>query len=233
MPVRPSTTLRRSLASAAAAALLTACGTSSAEPAPPTASPPPSVDPGSDLPSADDPPAPEPLADDGPHEIAIVADFGPLPDGTGDAVVTTTSTVDASGTRRLLVDTPAGPAAHHVMTDDEHWWWIHPAGREAVVDARWVHFDLREIEAVGGELPEVIAEARTPVPDPGEIVLGQIVAGHEVVGIEVVDDDEVHLTMAGIERPVVHRRRALPAETTIELPEGALDVADLPEALRW
>ena len=72
-----------------------------------------------------------------------------------------------------------------------------------------------------------------PLPDPGGIRVGQIVAGHEVLAVDVVGHDEVHLTVAGIERPVVHRRRMLSPGTTLEFPEGAVDVADLPDVLRW
>ena len=233
MPVHCSAPVRRGVLVALLALLLGACGTSAAEPR--AASSPPSVDPVSEPATVADvePPSAEESVSEGPYEVALIADFGPLPDGSGDAVVETTWTMAADGTRELVIDTPAGYAAHHVMTDDEHWFWIAPAARDALVDAEWVHFDLREIEAVGGELPEVVAEARVPVPAPGEITTGSVIAGHEVLAVDEVGDDEVHLTMDGIDEPVVHRRRALPADTSIEIPTDALDVSDLPEALRW
>ena len=169
----------------------------------------------------------------GPHEVTVTADFGALPDGSGNAVVETSWTVDAAGTTHVVVDTPAGVAEQHVMTEHEHWWWIHPSAREAIVDAEWVHFDLRAIDEVGGALPDLVAEARAAVPHPGELAVGHAIAGHEVLAVEVVDDDEVRLRMDGIERPVRHRRRALPAGTVVEIPAGAVDVADLPDVLRW
>lgn len=235
MPVHPAVRPVALLAATLAAVLLAACSTGAAAPPPRAAAP--DVDPSSDTRSAEEPapapPGPSRPDERSPHEVSLVADFGPLPDGTGNAVVETTWTVDAEGTRRMVVDTPAGHAAHHVITDDEHWWWLDPAVRETVADAEWIHFDLRAIEAAGGALPDLVAEARVPVPGPGEIHVGQIVAGHEVLAVEPVDDGEVHLTVAGIERPVVHRRRTLPVGTVIELPRDAVDVADLPDVLRW
>ncbi|MFP5578632.1 MAG: hypothetical protein ACLGIZ_10400 [Acidimicrobiia bacterium] len=214
------------------ALLLAGCGTSAAGPSATAA--PPAVDPA----SADVEPGPHPGSAagrhaDGPYQVSIAVDLGPLPDGSGDTIIETTWTVDAAGTRELVVDTPAGHAARHVFTDDEHWWWVHPSAREELVDAEWIHFDLRQIEAAGGDVPEVVAEGRVPIPDPGEIVVGQIVAGHEVLAVDDVGDDEAHLTVAGIERPMVHRRRPLPPTTTIDIPDGAVDVADLPGVLRW
>lgn len=211
------------------ALLLAACSDRAAVPLP-SAPPPAAADPASE-PVADEPP--DDPAEGGPYEVSLTADFGPLRDGSGDAVVETVWTVDASGTRQMLVDTPAGPAARHVMTDDEHWWWLDPTVRGTVVDAEWVHFDLGRIEQAGAVLPEVVAEARVPLPAPGEILVGQTVAGHEVLAVEVVDRDEVLLTVAGVERPVVHARRALPAGTTVDIPDGAVDVSDLPDVLRW
>jgi hypothetical protein len=231
VPVHPPARLARMLLAVLAAALLTSCSTSAGSA--PEAPAPPAADPAAGAPPADSPPAAPGPDRGGAHEVVLVADFGPLPDGSGDAIVETRWTVDVSGTRSLVVDTPAGVAVHHVLTDDEHWWWLDPTVRETIADAEWIHFDLHEVEAVGGELPEIVAEARVPLPEPGDIVVGQIVAGHEVLAIEEVDDDEVHLTVAGIERAVVHRRRDLPAGTTIERPDGAVDVADLPEVLRW
>lgn len=235
MPVHPSLRCVRPVVLALAAVLLAACATSAADPTP-AASPPPAIDPASGATPEDEVDIADPEArdvEDGSYEIALIADLGPLPDGSGNAVVETTWTVDAAGTRSLVVDTPAGYAARHVMTDDEHWWWLEPAARESIADAEWIRFDLGQIEAVGAELPEIVAEARVAVPDPGEVRVGQVVAGHEVLAVDQIGPDEVHLTVAGIERPLVHRRRALPAGTTIELPDGAVDVADLPDVLRW
>lgn len=236
MPVHPPARSPRGLVLVLAALLLASCGAGIAapEPAPPPA---PAADPAAradpDDPGAETAESGPSGVGDGAYEVTLVADFGPLPDGSGDAVVETVWTVDAAGTRSLVVDTPAGFAAHHVMTDDEHWWWLDPTVRETIVDAEWIHFDLHAIDEVGGELPAIVAEARVPLPDPGGIRVGQIVAGHEVLAVDVVGADEVHLTVAGIERAVVHRRRTLPAGTTIEPPDDAVDVADLPDVLRW
>lgn len=229
MPVHPPARSLRKLPVVLAAVLVTACGAGDAGPAPGAAAR-PTLDPAATA-GPDAPPAA--VVGDGAYEVSLVADFGPRSDGSGDAVVETVWTVDAAGTRRLVVDTPAGFAAHHVMTDDEHWWWLDPGVRETIADAEWIRFDLRQIEAVGGELPEIVAEARIPLPDPGGIRVGQIVAGLEVLAVEVVSDDEARLTVAGIERPVVHRRRALPAGTILDPPRDAVDVADLPDVLRW
>lgn len=238
MPHRPlrACVLRALTGTVLTASVLSGCGRGGAEvpaaPVPEPAVPDPAADP---TPPADAEPgaAPRSVVPDGPHEIVLVADFGPLPDGSGDAVVETTWTVDARGVGRLVVDTPAGPAVQHVMTETEHWWWLSPEVRSTIADAEWVYFDLAAIDEAGGVLPEVVAEARAPVPQPGEIEVGQIVGGREVRSIEVVDDDEVHLTVAGVERPVVHRRRRLPPGTLLEVPSGAVDVRDLPGVLRW
>lgn len=234
MPIHRPPRSARVLVVASAAALLVACGTGAAGPPRPS---PPAVDPAGLAVPTDPVPdergeaAADPTA--GPHEISVVADFGPLPDGSGNAVVETIWTVDAHGTRRLVVDTPAGFAEQHVMTDGEHWWWLSPEVRETIADAEWVHFDLHAVELVGGRLPDIVTEARTVVPPPPDIVPGQLVAGREVLAAEVVGPHEVHLTVDGVEQPVVHRLRRLPADTTIELPVGAVDVRDLPEVLRW
>ena len=169
----------------------------------------------------------------GPHEVALVADLGPLPDGSGRAVVETTWTTDAAGTVRLAIDTPAGLTEQHVLTADAHWWWLHPEARRTVADAEWVHFDLVAIEEVGGELPDLVAAARQPPPQPEDIGVGDLVAGREVRAVEVVGPDEVHLTVDRIDEPVVLRRRALPPGERIRPPEGAVDVTDLPGLLRW
>lgn len=232
MPICPPARPVRAASLVLGALLLAGCGASAAGPSP-TAGP-PALDPA----SVDAEPGAHPGSDadpqaDGPYQVSIAVDLGPRPGATGDTIIETTWTVDAAGTRELVVDTPAGPAAHHVITDDEHWWWVHPSAREALVDAEWIHFDLRQIQAAGGDVPEVVAEGRVPIPDPGEIVVGQIVAGHEVLAVDDVGDDEAHLTVAGIERPMVHRRRPLPPTTAIDVPDGAVDVADLPDVLRW
>ena len=224
MPIRPR---HRRCAALAAALVLTACSTSSATPV--RAPSPAAVDPASG-------PAPQPSASssaDGPHEVALVADLGPLPDGAGRAVVETTWTTDGSGTVRLVIDTPAGIAEQHVLTADEHWWWLHREARRTIVDAEWIRFDLAAIEAAGGELPDVVVEARQPPPQPGQIAPGDVVAGREVHAVEAIGDDEVHLTVTGIEQPVVLRRRALRPGTTIAVPTGAVDLEELPDRLRW
>ena len=41
-----------------------------------------------------------------------------------------------------------------------------------------------------------------------------------------------NLTVAGIERPVIHRRRPLSAGATVELPAGAVELTDLPDRAR-
>lgn len=237
MPIhRPARCARAVLVVLAAVFALAGCGAVANGPiggGGPSTEPRAEADPAAGAPSTDHRPGgPSAPAGGGAHEISIVADFGPLPDGSGDAVVETTWTVDAHGTRRLVVDTPSGVAEHHVMTDDEHWWWLGPEVRATIVDAEWIHFDLAAIEDVGGELPEVVAEARSVVPPPPDIVPGHLLAGRQVLAAHVVSDDEVQLVVDGVERPVVHRRRLLPEGTTIELPTGAVDVRDVPGVLR-
>ena len=228
MPVHHLIT--RAAAVVLASLVLAACGGSAGGQAPGAVQGQPAPDPAG-APAPDVAAQPDPTAR--AHEVSLVADLGPLPDGSGNAVVTTTWTIDAKGTTQVVVDTPAGVAERHVMTEGEHWYWIAPTLRGTFVDAEWIHFDLRAIEGVGGALPEPIAEARQAVPQPGEIAVGDAIAGHRVLEVEAVGDDEVRLTMDGIEQPVVHRRRALPAGTVIQLPTGAVDVSDLPDALRW
>lgn len=220
----------RAIALALVTSLVAGCATSPAGPAAGPVPPGPAVDPAGASTSETTGPL---RVSDGPHEVTVVADFGPLPDGSGDAVVETTWTVDAAGTIRFVIDTPAGVAEEHVMTEDEHWWWLSPSVRDTIADAEWIRFDLPAIAEAGGELPEIVADARAAVLQPGEIEVGHTVAGHEVLAAEVVSDDEVHLTVEGVERPVVHRRRALAAGTTLDLPVGAVDVIDLPDVLRW
>ena len=50
--------------------------------------------------------------------------------------------------------------------------------------------------------------------------------------VDAIGEGEVHLTVAGVERPVVLRRRALPPGTTVDVPAGAVDVRELPDHLR-
>lgn len=205
-------------AAVVAASLLAGCG--APEPVRPPARPRAAVD-----------AVAEPAVADGPHEISLVADFGPLPDGSGAAVVETTWSIDARGVQRLVIDTPAGPVGRHVMTEGEHWWWLGPEVPELVDGTEWIHFDLAAIARAGGQLPDVVADARARLPHPHEVGVGQLVAGREVVAVEVVDDHEVRLRVSGIERPVVHRRRDLPPGTTFELPPHATDVRDLLDLL--
>jgi len=224
VPIRPH---RHRCAALAAALVLTACSAGSAAPTP-RVPPPSAVDPASG-------PSPEPASDlpTGPHEIALVADLGPLPDGSGRAVVETTWRTDRAGTVHLAVDTPAGLAEQHVGTADEHWWWLHPEVRRTVADAEWVRFDLDAVEEAGGELPALVVAARQPPPQPDEVAPGDVVAGREVLAVEAVGDDEVQLTVTGIEQPVVLRRRPLRPGTVVAVPSGSVDVRDLPDLLRW
>lgn len=225
MPMRPV----RAVLLVAGALLLTACARTAAAPPPAEGRPGP-VDPAGSAPDVD-----EPLVDvpAGPHEVSLVADLGPLPDAPGRAVVSTTWTTDADGTVRFAIDTPAGLADQHVFTDDEHWWWLHPEVRRTTVDAAWIHFDLHAVAQAGRELPDVVRDARQPPPQPHEVAVGDVVAGREVLAVEVVGADDVRLTVAGIEQPVVLTRRALPRGITVDVPSGAVDVGDLPEVLRW
>lgn len=240
-PARP-TDVGRLAAALVAALLLGACAAGADAPAALPGSP-AAVDPAAaDRPDAhradadhtDTDPGPEPGVDvTGAHEVVLVADLGPLPDGTGRAVVESTWRTDAAGTVHLTIATPAGITEQHVWTADAHWWWLHPEARRTVADAEWIHFDLPAVEEVGGDLPDVVTVARQPPPQPDGIGVGDLVAGREVQAVDVVDVDEVHLTVARIEEPVVLRRRALPADARIDPPPGAVDVADLPGLLRW
>lgn len=224
MPIRP-----RHLGCVAlvAALLLTACSSSGASPSSPA--PGSAVDPSAD-PAGSARPAPE---GDGPHEVALVADFGPLPDGSGRAVVEATWTDDGAGTVGFVLDTPAGIVDQHVLTAEEHWWWLHPEARRTIADVEWIRFDLDVIAEAGGALPDVVLDARQPPPQPDEIAPGDVVAGREVRVVDAVGQDEVRLTVAGVERPVVLRRRALPPGTTVDVPAGAVDVRELPDHLQW
>lgn len=217
--------LRR--AALAVALCLTACTADAAAPPPTRPGPSPTDPPSSSA------PAPDPAPADGAHEVTFVADLGPRRDGPGRAVVETTWTTDGDGTVRVAVDTPVGLVEQHVFTDDEHWWWLHPEARQTVADAEWIHFDLDAIAAVGGELPDVVREARLPPPLPLEVGVGSQLAGLEVLAVEVVDDDHVRLTLDGVERAAVLRRRSLPGSHRVRQPTGAVDVTDLPGVLRW
>jgi len=228
VPIRPR---RHRCAALAAALVLSACSSGSA-PSTSRVPPPPAVDPGVDPTSG---PAPDPASGPpaGPHEIALVADLGPLPDGSGRAVVETTWRTDGAGIVHLAIDTPAGLAEQHVGTADEHWWWLHPELRRTVADAEWVRFDLAAVEAAGGELPDVVVAARQPPPQPDEVAPGDVVAGRQVLAVEAVGDDAVHLTVTGIEQPVLLRRRALRSGTVVAVPSASVDARDLRDRLRW
>lgn len=227
MPVRPF----RAVLLVAGALLLTACGATSVAAPPPVHDRAESVDPVGSRPAD----RPDPVDDvtAGPHEVSLVADLGPLPDGSGRAVVESTWTTGADGTVRFAIDTPVGLVDQHVFTDDEHWWWLHPEVRRTIADAEWIHLDLRAIADVGGELPDVVGDARHPPPQPQEVGVGDVVAGREVLAVDVVGADEVRLTVTGIELPVVLARRALPEGTVVEVPTGAVGLRDLPDLLAW
>jgi len=201
--------------------LLAACG-DAAEPRPvePAAAP------------APDPAAarsgPRPEAVEGPVEVALTIPAGRLPDGTLAEVSLTLTT--AGERRELVVDTPAGVVERHVMTEEEHWWWITPLARD-VVDVAWVHVVLAEVEELGGDLPEPVADARASLPEPGDLDVGSVLAGYEVLDVERIGPDEERIALDGLEDPAVLRRRALPAGTTVELPADAVPLRDLPALL--
>lgn len=216
-------TSRCAVAVALTALLLTACGSDP----PPAAAP----DPVADLRAPDPPRSPSPAAPPGglPVELRLSIPVGEAPDGTTLEVVV--RSVEVSGRRLVTIDTPAGRVDQHVVTDDEHWWWIPPMAREAVGEVRWIHIDVREVEAVDGQLPDVVTDARLPLPAPGQLRPGTTVAGYEVVDVQRVGPDEDDLTLAGIDGPVRLRRRVLPAGTEVELPPDAVELADLPAAV--
>lgn len=164
-----------------------------------------------------------------PVEISLTIPVGTGLDG--EVLELEIRSVEARGRRHVTIDTPAGRVDQHVVIDDQHWWWIPPAARAAAGDLEWVHIDLTQVEAAGGELPDLVSDARTPLPAPGEIGEGTSVAGHRVIEVERVGPDEDRLTLAGLEGSARLRRRMLPTRTAIEPPSGAVELADLPELL--
>jgi len=214
----------------AATLALTACGAGAAPPPaavqPPAPSPDPASSPAPDpasSPSPDASPA-RPAGEEQAVEITLEIPVGRLPDGTDGAV--TVRAVTAGERRELVVDTPAGVVDRHVMTDDEHWWWITPAARE-VVDVEWIHIDLREVEAIGGDLPGPVADARAMLPAPGEVEVGTVLGGREVRAVDRVGPDEDRVVVAGLDEPVVLRRRVLREPVTIEPPREATSLREL------
>jgi len=165
-----------------------------------------------------------------PYELVLAIDLGPLPDGSGPTLVEVCLTVVGERSR-YVVDTPAGAVVDHVMTADEHWWWIIPEARETVVRAEWIHFDVAAVEAAGATLPAPVAEARARLPTPAEVRVGDLLAGGEVLAVETRTPGEARLRVEDVPVPVVLRRRVLPATTTVEIPEAAVDVRDLADAL--
>lgn len=196
---------------------------------PPTAvtAPPAAADP------ADPPPASDPVAPTGPVagavELRLTIPVGTSPDG--DELAVEIRSVEAGGRRHVVIDTPDGLVDQHVVTDDEHWWWIPPLARPAIGEVTWIHIDLADVEAVGGSLPDVVADARARLPEPGEIEAGTTVAGHRVVEVERVSSDEDRLVLDGIDGTVRLRRRELPADTVVGVPSEATELADLPDAV--
>lgn len=160
-------------------------------------------------------------------EVTLTIPVGELLDGTAGAV--TVRTVESGGRREVIVDTPAGVVDRHVMTEHEHWWWITPLARDTV-DVEWVHIDLREVAEAGGELPGPVADARVPLPEPGELAAGVLLTDREVRSVESVGPDEERIEVDGLDEPVVLRRRRLAAGTTIDLPRDATPLRDLPGA---
>jgi hypothetical protein len=180
------------------------------------------------------PPAPPDVVARGPaapppHEVTITIEIGQLPDGS-DVAVVLRETV-AGDRRHVVIETPEGTVDQHVVTDDEHWWWIAPAVRTAVLDAEWIHIDVAEVERAGATLPDLVLDARRPLPRPEELRVGDEVAGYEVVAVEVLGPDHARAEVDGIGGPVVVRRRALPAGTTVELPRGATPMREVPALL--
>lgn len=210
-------------------ALLAVAGACGTPPDPPRDAPAALASPAADGPDEvrADPPGPDEAA----HELTLTLPAGVLPDGTEGAVVI--RSVAAGDRREVVVETPAGVVDHHVVTADQHWWWIPPAAREAGIAAEWVRIDVAAVERAGGELPDLVADARVPLPAPGDVRAGTDLAGREVLDVEHVGPDEDRLHLAGLERPAVLRRRALPPGTRIEPPQRATSLQDLPDAVRW
>jgi hypothetical protein len=179
------------------------------------------------------PPAPDPAAPTGRSaeavELRLTIPVGTTP--AGDELVVEIRSVEAGGRRHVVIDTPDGMVDQHVVTDDEHWWWIPPVARPAIGEVTWIHIALADVEAAGGSLPDVVADARAPLPEPGEIDVGTAVAGHRVVEVERVSPDEDRLVLAGLEGTARLQRRRLPAATVVDLPSEATELADLPEAV--
>jgi len=169
---------------------------------------------------------PAPEAAQAPWEVVLTIPAGR--DAGGDPVEITVRATTAGPRRELVVDTPAGVVERHVMTDDEHWWWITPLARD-VVDVEWVHLDLAEVDRVGGELPEPVADARAMLPEPGEVAVGSVLAGRQVLRVDRVGPDEERITVADLDDPVRLRRRRLPAGTEVDLPPGATPLRELPQ----
>lgn len=195
---------------------------------------------GGDAPSAVAPEVPRPAdpprsgavaatTSEPPVEISLTIPVGTGPDGQ--VLELEIRSVEAGGRRHVVIDTPAGRVDQHVVTDDEHWWWIPSVARAVAGGLEWVHIDMDEVEAAGGEVPDLVADARERLPAPGEIGEGTTVAGHRVVRVERVGPDEDRLMLAGVEGFARLRRRMLPASTVIDAPRGAVELADLPELL--
>ncbi|HEX4903387.1 MAG TPA: hypothetical protein VFV42_11295 [Acidimicrobiales bacterium] len=203
---------------AVAALLLGACAP---DDPPAAAAPAPEVDP----PRA----AARAAAADGAIETTLSIPVGTAGDGTLLEVVV--RSVEAGERRLVAIDTADGRIDQHVVTPREHWWWIVPAAREAVGGIEWIHVDVAQVEAAGEPLPDVVADARVPLPGPGELEVGTRVAGYEVVAVERVGEDEDLVTLAGLDEPARLRRRSLPASTRIDLPDDAVELTDLPDLL--
>lgn len=228
MPVRPA------LALLAGALLLTSCA--AGDPSSSRRSAAPTV---GDAAARVDPPAAR-SADPGssdaadrsdvegrPVELALTIHVGTMPDGSEVDIVV--RSVEADGRREVTMSSPDGIVDHHVIEGDRHWWWIPPVARELTGGVEWVHLDVAEVEAVG-ELPDLVAGARVPLPEPGDVEVGVVVAGYEVVEVDDVGPDEQRLVLEGLDEPAVLSRRHLPASTRVRLPAGATDLRDLPEA---
>lgn len=212
-----------------ATALLAGCASSpteasAARTAPAAGATAPADPPGEGLGAVASAGAPAPAA---AAETELVIRVGTMPDGTEVEVVV--RSVEAGGRREVTMTSPDGVVDRHVVDGDDHWWWIPPMARELTGGVEWVHLDVGEVEAVG-ELPDPVAAARVPLPAPGAVEVGAVVAGYEVVSVEDRGPDEQLLVLEGLEEPAVLRRRSLPAGTRIDLPAGATELRDLPEA---
>lgn len=225
MPIRPCHLPRTRAVLVVVVFALTGCAAG--------ASSPPADDPPSGAPTLVEPAGAADAADaehEPPHELVLVTDIAAVrPGHEGEMEV---RHVVVGDRRRVTIEFLGDVKDEHVVTAEEHWWWLHPEVRRAVAsDVEWVHVDIGAIREIGGELPAPVAEARTPLLDPAVVEVGDVVGGREVLHVERLGDDEVRLTVADLSVPVVLRRRALPADTTIELPRGAADLRDLADAL--